>query len=500
MREEYPSLYEVNTRHLLSERSAALGRPATLDDLESAWVDRVAGLGFDLVWMLGVWTIGPAGRAVSRSQEGWRRDYLTALPDVTEGDIVGSPFAVTGYTVHPDFGGEPALARLRARLKRRGIGLILDFVPNHVGLDHPWLDEHPEYLIRGTDADLHDQPGNFVSLRSRGEPAVFAHGRDPYFPGWPDTVQLDYRSEGLRSAMIETLKAIADRCDGVRCDMAMLVLPEVFSRTWDASPPPDAPAPPGESFWREAIAGVKAGHPSFLFMAEAYWGLEWSLLGEGFDYTYDKTLYDRLREADPRSIRGHLHADPDFQARSVRFLENHDEPRAAEVFPPDQHRAAAVLTFLVPGLRFVHEGQVEGRARRASIHLARRSEEPVDAGLSAFYHDLLAVVFRPVLRSGRFDLVGCNPAWEGNPTWEQFLAFRWEAPGWSPLLVVVNYGPIWGQCYARLSLDGLPKLSLRLVDLLGVAQYDRDGADLAARGLYLDLPPWGYHVFEVRSS
>ena len=347
---------------------------------------------------------------------------------------------------------------------------------------------------------LFRSPENFVARETTRGRAVFAYGRDPYFSGWPDTIQLDYRSAGLRAAMAAELIAIAGRCDGVRCDMAMLVLPEVFSRTWANSPAPSDAGNGDASFWRGAIAGVKAAHPRFLFMAEAYWGLEWSLLGEGFDYTYDKTLYDRLRERDPRAIRGHLHADASYQARSVRFLENHDEPRAAEVFPLDEHRAAAIITYLVPGLRFVHEGQMEGRARRASIHLGRRMGEPVDKVLAAFYRNLLAIAVRPLVRSNHFELIGCNAAWEGNPTWERFLAFGWKAEGETSLMVVVNYSPTWGQCYARVFHDDLPRRPLRFFDLIGDAIYDRDGFDLSARGLYLDMPPWGYHVFEVQGG
>src|SRR5437773_7011862 len=107
-------------------------------------------------------------------------------------------------------------------------------------------------------------------------------------------------------------------------------------------------------------------------MAAVYWDLEWVLQQQGFADTYDKRLYDRLHQRDARGVAGHLQADLDFQRKSVRFLENHDEPRAAEAFPPGVHEAAAVLTHLAPGLHFFHEGELEGRRRKASLHLARR--------------------------------------------------------------------------------------------------------------------------------
>ncbi len=141
------------------------------------------------------------------------------------------------------------------------------------------------------------------------------------------------------------------------------LLPEVFERTWGIR---------AEPFWPGAIDAVRRAHPKFVFLAEVYWDMEWTLQRQGFDYTYDKRLYDRLRESPARPVREHLAADLDFQNRSARFLENHDEPRAAATFAPEIHAAAAVITFLAPGLRLFHDGQFEGRKVRISPHLVRR--------------------------------------------------------------------------------------------------------------------------------
>ncbi len=180
----------------------------------------------------------------------------------------------------------------------------------------------------------------------------------------------------------------------------------------------------------------------------------------------------------------------------MRFLENHDEPRAASAFPPDVHRAAAVVAFLVPGLRLFHEGQLEGRRRRVSMHLGRRPAEVADEGVRQFYGRLLECLKRPAVRDGRWRLLECRPAWAGNPTADQFLAFAWDAAG-ERLLVVVNYGPAPGQCYVRLPWSDLGGARARLRDRLGEAVYERDGDELAERGLYLDVPAWQPHVFDV---
>src|SRR5436189_1338841 len=386
-----PSLYQINTRGWLTELSRALGRPATLDDIPDAELDRLAGMGFDWVWLLSVWRTGPAGQRVSRANREWRREFEETLPDLREEDIAGSGFAITGYTVHPDLGGDAALARLRARLHKRGLRLMLDFVPNHTGLDHPWVEEHPEYYIRGTESDFARSPMNYTGVKRKRGDLLLAHGRDPYYPGWPDTLQLNYGNPAMQQAMIEELKRIAGQCDGVRCDMAMLVLPDVFERTWSIR---------SEPFWPKATQQVRARVPDFCFMAEVYWDLEWTLQQQGFDYAYDKRLYDRLHEQHTRPVREHFHAGLDYQDRLARFLENHDEPRAAATFPPGVHEAAAAITFLSPGLRFFHQGQFEGRKKRISPHLGRAPREPADQDIEQFYHRLLTLLRQPALRDG----------------------------------------------------------------------------------------------------
>src|SRR5438094_7285165 len=365
-----PSLYQINTRVWLTELSQKVGRSATLDDIPDAEIDRLAQMGFDWVWFLSVWQTGPGAQQVSRSNAEWRREFQETLPDLREEDIAGSGFAITGYTVHNNLGGDAALARLRERLRRRGLKLLLDFVPNHTGLDHPWVEDHPEYYISGTEPDLARAPQNYTWARRKGGDLLLAHGRDPYFPGWPDTLQLNYGNPATQEAMIGELLKIAGQCDGVRCDMAMLVLPPVFARTWSIQAQP---------FWPQAIRRVRERVPDFCFLAEVYWDLEWTLLQQGFDYAYDKWLYDRLREGHARPERDHRYAGLNYQNRLARFMENHDEPRAAATFASGMQEAAAIVTYLSPGLRFFHQWQLEGRRTRISPPLLCAPSQPVTA-------------------------------------------------------------------------------------------------------------------------
>ena len=213
---------EINTWVWLNELAWTCGGAVTLASVPEQEWDRVAALGFDMVWLMGVWERSPAGVRIARDHPDLQREFSAALPDFTPADVVGSPYAVHRYVVDEHLGGPEGLQRARADLGRRGIRLMLDFVPNHVATDHPWTTEHPEYFVH--------------------EDGFIAHGRDPYFPPWTDTAQLNFFRTDTRQALIAELRNIARQCDGVRCDMAMLVLNDVFSKTWGerAGAPPNA--------------------------------------------------------------------------------------------------------------------------------------------------------------------------------------------------------------------------------------------------------------------
>jgi len=486
---KHPVIYEINTWVWLGDLSRKHRRAVDLATVPDEEWDAVAAHGFDAVWFMGVWERSPAGIEISMRNPGLLEDFRRALPDFAAGDNVGSPYCVRRYVVDEHLGGPKGLATARSMLRERGIRLILDFVPNHVAPDHPWVVEHPDYFIRGNYGDSVREPGAFIAAGG----GVFACGRDPYFPAWPDVLQLNAFQPGLRKAVIETVSEIAGQCDGIRCDMAMLMLNNIFERTWGTR----AGEKPVNDYWTTVIPAIKGRHREFRFIAEAYWDLEWELQQQGFDYCYDKKLYDRMEHGPAENVRLHLLADLPYQERMVRFIENHDEPRAAAAFPDGKGRAAAVAILTLPGARLLHEGQFEGLKIRLPVFLARRPEEPFDQDLAAFYGHLLQEVSRDAFRDGEWRL--CEKSgWPDNRSSENILTWCWVKDE-ERCIVVVNFSGVPSQARVRVSWDELRGKTWLLNDVLSGKSYDRTGDEMRDAGLYVDLGPWKFHLFQVRA-
>jgi hypothetical protein len=481
-----PIIYEINTWVWLRKLSLRHDRLISLANVPDAEWDALADLRIDGVWLMGVWERSPLGIAIANDTPHMVEEFRRVLPDYTPADNVGSPYCVRRYVVDPQIGGPAGLATARAALAARGLRLVLDYVPNHVALDHPWLTEHPEYFIQGNGGDLVRDPQGFFDVDGR----AIARGRDPNFPAWPDVAQLNAFSPDLRNAVSETVTYISSQCDGMRCDMAMLMMTEIFRRTWGDRA---GPTPPTE-FWPELIGRVRQRYPDTLFIAEAYWDLEYALQQQGFDYCYDKTLYDRLVHEDAASVRGHLTADIEYQRRLIRFIENHDEPRAASTFePPERHRAAALISTTLPGARLLHDGQLEGDRTRIPVFLRRGPEEHRDEDLERFYESLLQSIR---INAGlRGDWCLCEVSgWPDNQSCHNLLAWTWQ-DGERRTLIVVNYAATPSQGVVQ---PGWQDVGMwRLEDSVTGQVFERDGEDIQESGLYVELGPWGAHFLSV---
>lgn len=487
----HPHLYEINARIFIKRISEKYRRALTLATVPEEEWQLLRNRGFDLVWLMGVWQRSPGARQQALLHPALRQEYDQALPGWSDLDVAGSPYAVYAYRLDPELGQSGELAQLKSRLNRQGLGLLLDFVPNHLALDHPWTLTHPRRFVYGSKAHARRHPEWFFSADGM---IYLAHGRDPNFPPWTDTVQVNFRSTDLRQALINKLLQIAEVADGVRCDMAMLALNDVFGKVWGEVVKDYSPLK--TEFWAEAIEQVKRQRPGFLFLAEVYWGLERKLQEMGFDFTYDKSLYDRLRFSSPDEIRSHLMMDDLYQQRSARFIENHDELRAMVAFGRERSLAAAVVLATVPGLRLFHDGQLEGRSIRLPIQLVREPKEADDPEIRRFYHQLLAVCSAPAFHRGEWTLVEPSQAWVGNESHRSLLTWCWRYAE-QVKLAVVDYSPNRAQGWLKLPLP-LEKVG-RVVfrDELTGTTYLRDAGELRSQGLYVDLSPWQAHIWDV---
>jgi hypothetical protein len=486
-----PLVLEINTRCWINELRAQYAKKITLANVPTEIIQHWANLGFTHIWLMGVWTTGKKSRHHALHHPQLKTALDKALPDWSATDVAGSPYAPETYTPSTSLGGFPALTRFRQHLHTHGLQLILDFIPNHTGLDHPWIKQHPERFVQSP------LPTNETfTIKSPNGPIHIAHGKDPNFPAWTDTAQLDFRRQDTRDAVIKSLESVAKHCDGLRCDMTMLLLKKVFHQTWRDLPPSTTPAK-GE-FWTKAIQQLRKTYPDFLLLAEAYWNLEPRLQKMGFNFTYDKPLYDHFITRNTPAIRKHLaHSTPDFTSSSAHFLENHDEPPIATLLAPAEHQAAALATLALPGLRLIHETQLQGHTTQIPVQLQRRPNQPPNPEIKSSYHSLLLALKNSFVGSGSFSPLPTHPAWPENTSHENFLSLQWSSPtDHSFTLAVVNLAPTSSQCYTTLSIPCLAEHHWLMTNLLGPEQYLRAGDDLQNRGLYLDTPPHAAQLFQ----
>ena len=490
-------IYEINTAVWLTEQPWFNPAMPDLAAVPEAQVRAWAALGIEVVWFLGVWRKGEATRRISLENHELRQHFERVLPGCGPEAIGGSPFSVWDYSLDPAYGGADSLRRLRAKLHAQGLRLMLDFVPNHLAVDHPWVSEHPEWFVEANAFEIQREPGNY--FRVPGDPErVLAHGRDPYFAGWTDTAQVNYHSRLARQAMMEQLLRVADECDAVRCDMAMLVTNAVFRTTWGDLSVLDYPAGGPPEFWEEAIGAVRARHPEFLFMAEVYWDLERELQRQGFDLTYDKWIYDHARQGNGLAMRDRLEKTSDCRAKMVLFLENHDESRAAAAFGT-RERAAAALMATLPGVQLLHEGQLEGRRVHVPVQMCRRPAEAPDPELVAFYRELMRLMREPVVRQGVWVQPAVWAAWEGNIS-DRAIAASLRVHGEQRLLTVSNLGTHRAQAYCAAQFEAVDAPVVALRCRFCEARYYRSREALLEKGLYLDLAPDEFHVLEIGAA
>jgi len=384
---------------------------------------------------------------------------------------------------------------VRAKLNSLGMGLIVDFVPNHFARDSKLFLEHPEAFVQRPNGDT--SPDNWWYSKN-GYPTV-AFGRGPYDGPWTDTLQINYFSPQAVQLVSDLIVSVARRVDGIRLDMAHLVLNEVFQNSWGEQMWRGGFSRPGTEFWADVIARAKS-QTNVIFVSEAYDYYMTSppeqelLTNLGVDYSYNKVVLDKIEHKDLGELRGYMFNEPQWKLnRMCHFVENHDEPRAALALGGTaQSLAGSIVALTIPGMRLTYFGQYDGLKNRLGVHLRRGMPEERNTGLHAQYTKLMEALSEDVFHEGSWTMIGIPQEGSG---W-RLTAWRWEHNGVKRLVIVnwsdqQGWGPVKvADAYSRDGSDNLP-----ITDLLTDETYVRSASELRGPGLFVGLDAYQAHIF-----
>ncbi|TFG07603.1 MAG: alpha-amylase [Promethearchaeota archaeon] len=485
---KHPKILEINTWPWLNNLSGKYNDSINLNNVPQEIINNKFR-NFDVIWLMGVWERSPQGREIALEDPYLQEEYHDALRKFKPEDVVGSPYSIHYYRVDDHLGGNDGLKAFRKQLIDSELLLILDYVPNHVAVDHMWTLLKSDVFIKGTEKDLLSHPKEFCKIVDQ----VYAHGKDPYFPPWGDTIQINAFSSEAREKSIYTLLEIAQLCDGIRCDMAMLMTNKIFSQTWGerAGPPPE------EEFWVDIIKSIRKDYPNFTFLAEVYWNMEWELQQQGFDYCYDKKLHDRLIHDNAHSVREHLKADWDYQRKLIRFIENHDEKRAIKVLGESKSKAAAVIICTIPGAKLIYEGQMKGYKIKWPVQLGRRINEENNLELMGFYKNLIEATPSSEFEDGNWALCNIEQVNDADISNNNLIGYQW----WSEdkyRVIIVNYSEFKSRGQVKIEKLNFGTYEWEFNDLLNQNIYRYNGQNLSMYGLYVELNPWNSHIFDLK--
>ena len=491
-----PKLYEINTRVWIKQ----FGEKAKLNSIPLSVFQSLADKGINVIWLMGIWSTCLSTVEKYCFEVGLISAYNNSLKDWHKSDVIGSPFAIDMYEVNPDLGTYQDLLDLKNRLNKMGLKLFLDFIPNHFSADSNLIITNPGIFLEADEEIMSKDSFTFYKPDVQYKNAescnkIFAHGRDPLFPAWRDTIQVNFFKEEARNFLIDQLVRLSGICDGVRCDMAMLPLNNIFHNTWSGVLNKFGYKKPEEEFWKTAIERVRAKSPEFIFMAECYWDLEWDLQQLGFDYTYDKRLTDRLAADDIKGVNAHLKADRDFQMKSVRFLENHDEKRAVTKFGKQRSVAAATIISTIQGMKLYYDGQFEGKRIKLPLQLGREPYEKISETKRAFYSKLFDITKDEIFIKGEWNKLEVLPVNTKNETYNNIFAWQWQFEK-NLRIIVTNYSDFTSQCRLKFQVNTSLE-TIILYDLLNNQKYIRRIDEIINSGLFIELKSYKSHIFSI---
>ena len=425
----HPILYEISTRPWLYELSQKYGKSITkLKDIPTTEFDNLKKSGIEIVWMMGVWKLGTYGLEFDRKQ-----DYSGVLPDWTKDDVIGSPYSITEYECNPDIGTNDDLVWLRKQINSRGMKLMLDFVPNHSAVDAPTASSNPKLYMRAP-------PGK--TDPSRYTDSGIAYGKDPYFSPWLDVIQWNYWEAETIQFMKQNLLTVLKYADGARCDMAHLILNDVFGQTWKEELDAWSYSKPSNEFWEVAIKEVKSKYPNAILLAEVYEDWEIEKLNQlGFDYCYDKALLDKL-EGSAQDVNDYIHYKGEsFYGHVAHFVENHDENRVVYNMQGnlEKAKAAGTIAATLGGMIFFNHGQWSGLKNKLDVHLRRGASESADSGTENHYKKLMQIIADSAFKGPNYYFV-YNISGDKEL---DFIGYIREVDD-AHYLVVVNYASTYG--------------------------------------------------------
>ena len=384
-----------------------------LDEIPEEDIQELADRGINSLWLIGVWERSRASKTIKQL--------------CGNRDAVASAYSLFDYRIADDLGGEPAYIKLRDRAYHHGIRLASDMVPNHMGIDSPWVVEHPEWFIsrweppypsysfEGPDLSsdgrveikiedhYYQQSDAAVVFRRRdkssGETRYIYHGNDGTSFPWNDTAQLDYLNPAVREQVIQTILHVARLFPVIRFDAAMTLAKRHFHRLWFPGPGSSGAIPSRaeygmnqadfdrampQEFWREVVDRVAQEVPGTLLLAEAFWLMEGYFVRTlGMHRVYNSAFMIMLRDEDNAKYRSVIkntcEFDPDIMKRYVNFMSNPDERTAIDQFGKgDKYFGVAVMMSTLPGLPMFGHGQIEGFTEKYGMEYRwpRYQEDP----------------------------------------------------------------------------------------------------------------------------
>lgn len=509
----------VNTRVFLDELSEKYNKPITIGTIpESEWQELFKD--HTSFWFMGIYKESQAGQDFCQKNPYCIRDveYEIERQVNPEKDIGASSFSIPEYTINLKIapGGWSEWDKMVDYLHQHNKKVFTDFVPNHVALDHSWATEHPDYFIQGTEEQFQKTPSLYYNVVDKDNNLHhIAHGKDPNYPQWDDTLQLNYANPDLQAAMIEVLigneNGLINHCDGLRCDMAMLLNSDTFIRTWGDKyfgghlPGSEISYIKNNEFWPKVIAEVKArvrelGRDDFTFIAEAYWDID--KLGKNFDGIYYKELYDSLQvqnndgnsiSINHDNIRELLSlATKDRDGNNLNFkwntfIENHDEQRAVKKFGEKASKAAAVISAFGPFTFLMNQNQEKGYRYRIPAQFRHHLSETTNLSIKNFYDQILKLRNSRLCQKGEWSVVWPNPKMDS-----RIITVKYTLED-QTLYITTNYcdQTSYGNLTQINHYDNAKVASL--TDNKVIENFDQDRSN----GLFIKLNPWESQIIFV---